>query len=291
VWAFERKSGLKGLIQLAKILKKEKFGYIYDAHCNLRSLILKLYLKNLFQRLFYKKPFLTAKKKEYFKRFLLFNFRINLFPKPYKGMIELQKPLLKWGISQFNYTNYNWIFSKAIKTKVEKLFQDFNLKNTDSWLTIIPSAAWKLKRWPLEYWKELIRLLPVYKFVILAGSKDSFCKELVSVSPKRVFNLSGKTSLVESLYVLYVIQRSILAISADTGLIHAADLFGKKGIVLRGPTAFGAPTGKHISTLEAKLPCMPCTKYGNSKCKQKIYQKCMVDIHPEMVVNTINKLI
>jgi heptosyltransferase-2 len=97
--------------------------------------------------------------------------------------------------------------------------------------------------------------------------------------------MAGKLSLMES---MGIVKKSNLVISADTGIIHVADLIGTPGISLIGPTAFGFPTGAHIKTLEVDLPCRPCTKDGRGNCSQKVYQKCMVDITPEMVVKNIN---
>ena len=88
-------------------------------------------------------------------------------------------------------------------------------------VTLVPSANWEMKRWPVAYWKALVALLPEYRFVILAGPKDTFCEEIRSAAPERVINLAGKTSLMES---SYIVLRSNLVISADTGFMHAADL-------------------------------------------------------------------
>ena len=138
--------------------------------------------------------------------------------------------------------------------------------------------------WPVSYWKELVALLPEYRFVILAGPKDTFCEEIRSAAPERVVNLAGQTSLMES---SYIVLRSNLVISADTGFMHAADLFRVPAFALMGPTAFGFPTGPTVEILETALPCRPCTKDGRGKCKLAVYQKCMVDITPQQVAEKI----
>lgn len=38
IWAFDKKTGLKGLLSIAVELRKERFDYIYDAHSNIRSI-------------------------------------------------------------------------------------------------------------------------------------------------------------------------------------------------------------------------------------------------------------
>ena len=155
-------------------------------------------------------------------------------------------------------------------------------------IILVPSAAWKMKRWPLEHFKELIRLLPHKKFFVLGGNRDHFCRDLETLSPRRVMNLAGKLDLKDS---CSLVARAPLVISGDTGLIHVADLAGTKGIALMGPTAFGFCTYPHISTLEVDLSCRPCTKDGRGKCSQKVYQKCMVDITPKQVAQRAEQLL
>lgn len=81
-----------------------------------------------------------------------------------------------------------------------------------------------------------------------------------------------------------------MVVSADTGFLHAADLFKRKAISLMGPTAYGHPTGKTVKILELDLPCRPCTKEGNAECKLKEIKKCLVHITPGIVQQEISKI-
>ncbi len=266
-WDFDRKDGLLGLIKLGFELRKEGFSHIYDAHSSMRSRILCSIL-----RPFCLGPRLARRSKERIKRILLFSFGINKFPKPFKGMISYHRPIEKWGI------------------KSKETFKDiWNFENHNNFegIALAPSAAWEMKRWPIDHWKNLIRLLPDQKFVVLGGPGDQFCQELEEVDSSRVKNLAGKLSLAES---CELVSKAPLLVSADTGLIHVADLLGNKGISLMGPTAFGFATNKNIKTLELELPCRPCTKDGRGTCSQDVYQRCMVELSPEMVVNEIQNI-
>lgn len=98
-------------------------------------------------------------------------------------------------------------------------------------ITLVPSANWIKKRWPVEHWKKLITLLSEYHFLILAGPGDTFCEEIRTEAPERVENLAGKTTLLES---CYLIHRSHIVVSADTGFMHAADLFRIPTLALIG---------------------------------------------------------
>lgn len=273
IWAFDKATGFSGLLKMAAELRKEHFDYIYDAHSNIRSNILKLILSPLP----FVKPYVALRSKERCRRFLLFNFGINRFDKPFRGVVSFRNPLKKWGITSFPDDYNDWYFPEEIRNKCE----NFVTMNT---VTLVPSANWEMKRWPVAYWKVLITLLPDYRFVILAGPSDAFCEDIRSAAPERVVNLTGQTSLMES---SYIVLRSNLVISADTGFMHAADLFRVPALALMGPTAFGFPTGPTVEILETNLTCRPCTKDGRGKCKQVIYQKCMMDITPKLVAERV----
>jgi heptosyltransferase-2 len=132
----------------------------------------------------------------------------------------------------------------------------------------------------LNYWKQLITLLPQTQFVILGGPEDTFCEELTLIAPERCTNLAGKISLIES---CRVVGGARLTISADTGLLHAADQMRKPNIGLIGPTAFGYTSQNTSVVLETQLSCKPCSKDGRDPCKNTVFQRCMIEITPEAV--------
>ena len=201
--------------------------------------------------------------------------------------------MLSMKSENFRITSYNVCYTKLLRFK-EEINQKVDalvlsqIPDNVNWITIVPSAAWSLKRWPVEYWRTLAELKSDCYFVILGGPNDSFCEEIRSVAPERIINLAGKTSLIES---FCVVRNSQFVISGDTGFLHAADLFHKKGIALIGPTAFGFPSSPNIKVMEVNLPCRPCTKDGSVKCKLKEEKKCLYDIKPEMVAAQIDLMI
>ncbi|MDD0851951.1 glycosyltransferase family 9 protein [Halobacteriovorax sp. GB3] len=275
LWSFDRKEGLVGLIKLSFKLRKEGYRYVYDAHSNIRSKIMSLILCPPFSRAHF-----VRRSKDRLKRILLFKFRKNTYDWPYRGMLSFLKPLKSWGV-EFSRDDLSqtWNFrEKEIQNVKEKLGESHFVEY--DFIALAPSAAWEMKRWPLDHWKSLIRLMENEKFVVLGGPGDEFCQELVDLAPGRVLNLAGKLSLMESSF-LVTLSKGL--ISADTGVLHVADILGVKALALIGPTAFGFPTGSQMKTLDIELPCRPCTKDGRGKCVQDVYQKCMVDISPERV--------
>ena len=284
VWALGGKQG-KGLGALWRLLQNipfEDVEYFYDAHNNIRTWLIRLYLK---WRLRQHKYIVAIRSKDRWKRFLLFTFRINLFPRPYRGMKSYVAPLIEWGIAT-ETRSHAFNFAPQTQKNVSELLAE-NRMEERKFVALAPSAAWKMKRWPVVYWQRLIADLPQTRFIILAGPEDSFCQELVAMAPHRVVSFQGKFSLLESAYVLTLSQGLI---SADTGLLHFADLLGVRAWALIGPTAFGFPSHKNVTTLEVPLSCRPCSKDGRGKCSQSVYQKCMIEITPAMVESEIKKL-
>lgn len=281
IWSLDRKKGFLGLIQLAWQIRKsdhqEGYNVIYDAHQNLRTLVLKWVLRPFWfilpRRVF-------TRSKERLRRLFLFFFKVNLFPKPFRGMISYLAPLRALGAPVDYILKGQWSFTQNLRERVQSLLP----KNKH--IALAPSAAWAMKRWPTEHWKKLIELLPEQQFVLLGGPQDNFLADIALAAPERVLNLAGKLSLAESAYAITCCE---LLISADTGMIHMADLLGHPGISLMGPTAFGFCSGQTIRTLEVALPCRPCTKDGRGKCHREIYQECMTAITPEVVARAIKQ--
>lgn len=277
IWAFDKAQGLPGLLSIAQQLRKEKFDYVYDAHSNIRSNILRF---NLSLSLGHH-PHILIRKKQRYKRFLLFRLGINRYEWPFRSVESYRKPLKKWDIYQFPDNYKDWHFPDSTQ-------QRFGHLTDGPTVTLVTSANWEMKRWPVSHWQQLIRLLPEYRFILLGGPSDTFNENIRSVAPERITDLTGKANLVEA---CYVVHQSKLVISADTGFMHAADLYRIPTLALIGPTAFGFPTGPTAEILDVNLPCRPCTKDGRGNCKQKIYQKCMVDITPERVAQRVRHLL
>ena len=268
IWKISQKSSFFALVKLGLQLKKENFTHIYDAHNNLRSHIISWFL--------YPPHFLRRSQKR-FLRILLFQFRINKFRQPFSGQRDLLEPLKKWGLSE-NLPPPPQIFvSSAAEKKVNAILAQLNWK---SFIALAPSAAFALKRWPLEHWKKLISLHPERNFAILGGVEDSFLRDLTSVAPSRVVNWAGLFSLQES---VAAVSLSSLLISNDTGLLHVGEQLGKPTIALMGPAPFGFPSRETTKILELQLSCRPCSKHGQGPCTNEKFHRCLVDISPEQV--------
>lgn len=279
VWALEPSLGWKGLVKLAWDLRREGYTHVYDAHNNLRSRVIGWILcslggARLLRRSIYR-----------WRRLLLFRFRVNRFPKPFNGQADLLRPLGKWGVP-LRVPEVPQLYIKP--DAVEKVRREISAVCRGPFVAIAPSAAFPLKRWPLEHWAELIKLQPTVRFVILGGPKDTFLEDLVTVDPARVFSFAGRWSLAES---AAAVQLSRALIANDTGLLHAAEQLGIPCVALMGPAPFGFPSRPRTKILELNLNCRPCSKHGQGPCINPEYQKCLRDISPATVNQELRRII
>ncbi len=285
IWALDRKTGIKGLLNMIQELKKENFTHIYDAHNNTRSHLIcwclngPLGLFGLFKRIQF------IRRSQYrLRRFLLFRLGINLYPKPFVGQWALLEPLQKWGVStQLPTPPQIFIDSKTMNdVKVHLQFDSIQ----KPLIALSPSASYELKRWPPEYWKSLVDSHPQWRFIFLGGPHDHFIKDIATSS--HCINQAGQLSYLAS---AALIAQCDLIISNDTGLMHVGEQLGLPTIALMGPAPFGYPGRKSTLVLERNLPCRPCSKHGQGPCVNKEFQKCLRDISVKEVSKEIQKIL
>ena len=266
VHAFDTSQGLIGLLKLAWSLRAQNYSVVYDAHENPRSKIVRFILSSFTQSR------VVVRSKSRWRRFLFFKLKkYGALPMPFKGMVSYCRPM---GVDP---TQQEWQFDQQLASK---RFQE--LAQYTNKIVLVPSAAWEMKRWPIEHWREVIKQLS-QESVVLGGNKDDFCHDLAELSNKSL-SLAGQLSLVES---AYIVSKAKAVISADTGLLHVADLLNVPAIALLGPTAFGYPTFENACEIGVELSCRPCSKDGRGGCTQAVWRRCMVEISPREVLNKL----
>lgn len=282
IWEFDRKSGLAGLLKIVLAMREENFTHIYDAHNNMRSRMVSFLLRPL--GILGIGPAFIRRSIRRWKRFLLFKFRINTFELPFSGQRDLLEPLQAWGVSRIAPPSPQIFLNEESLKKAQEILGEYV-----GAISLAPSAAFFLKRWPKSYWKDLIQSLPNEKFVLLGGPEDSFIEDIQSIAPHRVLNLAGKCSLQVS---ASVVSLSKSVVSNDTGLLHVAEQLGKKTIALMGPAPFGFPSRPSTLIMELQLDCRPCSKHGQGPCINKHkYHQCLVDITPNQVTDQLRQLL
>lgn len=151
-------------------------------------------------------------------------------------------------------------------------------------VVLIPGARWENKRWPLEYFLELTRLLLRHNQhlqVTVLGSKSDLATGLAlkRISPERVQDLTGRTTLPEMIEVL---RETEVAVTNDTGPMHIAAALGTPLVPIFGPTSPSrtGPFGQVDQALRHKLPCVPCM---SSRCHVDPPLACLTGVAPAQV--------
>jgi ADP-heptose:LPS heptosyltransferase len=272
-----KESWSKQLTFLKMLFRSQNFNIIYDAHNNQRTLFLRLF--TFFTRLKNKSLWITRSKNR-FKRLLFFNFKIrSVFKTPIIAAQSFIDPLKKIFpslklekdlIEQESKTSAPSHYVKNFKNKTLPILIP------DSFVILAPSAAWPLKRWPIDYYQKIINTFSEINFVIIGGPEDHFAMDLKG---QNVTNLVSKLNWFQTGQIISKCKSLI----ADTGVLHWADYMGISTIGILGPTAFGTPFRPSTKIMNLNLPCSPCSKEGNSVCKIKETQKCLKDLTPETI--------
>ena len=284
--SLDRGQGFHGLWRILKLLRRQRFTHIYDAHNNLRSHIICWGLRGPLG--LFRPTVKFLRRSQYrWRRLMLFRFRVNLYPKPFVHQWALLEPLQKWGVS----TQLPVV--PVFKIPVEdtqaamKIIESLRRRNKPI-IAISPSASYELKRWPVAHWQELIRKNPEWSFLALGGPQDQFIETITQVAPERTINCAGKFSYLQS---AALVASADVLISNDTGLMHVAEQLGKKCVALLGPAPFGYPGRPDTKILEKELACRPCSKHGQGPCINSFHQKCMVDISVDEVSLTTRQIL
>lgn len=286
VWAIGRGLSLLGLWQLGRTLRAQNFSHVYDAHNNLRSHVIGWVLRGFLSwRTLTGRTRFLRRSIYRFKRFMLFRFRLNYFPQPFSGQRALLEPLAKWGVDIEAPPVPQLFFHAGDVERAKEKNPELSAKE---FIALAPSAAFELKRWPVEYWRELVQQMPEKNFVLLGGPEDRFVQAIADVAPDRVLNLAGRLSLNES---SAVVALSKALVANDTGLMHVAEQIGKPCVALMGPAPFGFPSRRLTKIMEVPLACRPCSKHGQGPCVNPSFHRCMRDIRPEQVAKELRGLL
>ncbi len=218
--------------------------------------------------------------------------------------IHLEKacPVVKRSLkllSAFTDQTFDHQTELFIESSEYQKVDEFLLKHRMSEQTLIavaPSSVWETKKWPWEYFAELIAMLDKQGYkCILIGSADeqNLCEQIILKSKTQALNCAGVFSLMGS---AALIQRCKLLICNDSSPLHLANAVKTPVLAFFGPTVkrFGFfPYQACDRVLELDLPCRPCGKHGSNRCPLGHF-RCMKDISPlqaleqilEMGINT-----
>jgi lipopolysaccharide heptosyltransferase II len=270
--------GLRGILNLANILRKKNFDIVIDLQNNRRSHIL---------------SFLTFCKDRYGYDNAKFGFLLNhriKDEKPPINPIEHQFRILHMlGIELTDPTLELWprqIDFRYIDEFLSSHWLSANQKIVG--INISASQRWLSKNWPLEHLVKLCQDLSLRDMrVVITGTLKDLAESNIlmeKLKDKKVINACGKTTVNQ---LACLIKRCSVFISADSSPLHIAASVGTPFIALFGPTdpRRHLLPGRDYAVIKKELPCSPCYK---PRCKDK---KCMELITPKEVLEAVDKLL
>ncbi len=172
-----------------------------------------------------------------------------------------------------------------IKAKIKLLTKnDINKKK----IAIAPGSVWATKKWPENYFIELIKMLKEHSIYLIGGPDDKvLCQRILNNSEhNNITNFAGELSIIESSTLISMME---LTICNDSGPLHMANAVETPVFAFFGPTvkAFGCyPYRENDRLLEVEMDCRPCSKHGRDNCPKK-HHKCMINITPDHVYTQI----
>lgn len=262
-------------------LKLEKFDVIIDLHKNIRTLKVKKALNTLSY----------SYNKLNVQKWMLVNFKVDLMPPVsiVERYMETVKPL---GIK-----NDGQGLDYFIPEDIQLGNRDIPMSHWAGYVVCVIGGSYNTKKLPVEKWKEFIEKVP-FPVMLIGGPEDrDEGKMIAAQDPVKIYNACGKFNLNES---AWLIDKSRVVVSNDTGMMHVAAAFKKPVISLWGNTSpemgmfpyYGYNDLKHTTAPNSfvmeneGLYCHPCSKLGYFKCP-KGHFKCMRELNMSLAADKV----
>lgn len=150
------------------------------------------------------------------------------------------------------------------------------------------------RRWPKEYFIQLIDLLPDTHFVLFGALDEIEINRSIQSSVQN----SNQVTVVDNKTireVAAIIARLDAFISNDSGLMHIAAAMGIPTVAILGPTNPNFIHPWHVKHRVARLdlPCSPCFYYSPRPlyCKLNNSYRCLAELKAETVADAVTSLL
>ena len=256
-------------------LQKESIDYVIDLHKNLRSGVVKRKMKL--------KSF--SFNKINLEKWLRVNLKINRLPD--QNIVDRYMETTRF----FDIVNDEKGLDYFIGKEDENISENILSYIPEKFIGLVIGAQHFTKKMPPEMLAQICDRIS-YPIIILGGPSDSDSAETINTlsKNKNIIDLSAKISLNQS---AYLVKKSALIISHDTGLMHIASAYKRKIISIWGNTIpelgmYPYMPDKQSEIFEVKnLSCRPCSKIGYNSCPKKHF-KCMKEQDVEGIAKLAN---
>lgn len=275
-----KQKSIRGLNNFIKELRKKSYSKIYSPHRSLRSAYITIRL---------------GVKETY-------GFDNSSLKYAYKNVVkykrtdhEVQRNLELIGE---NTEDKSWKISPEIiidetgKKKVAD-FLSSNIIDAE-FIAVAPGSVWETKRYPKEYFSEVIKILVAKneKVVLIGGESDKLiCDEIAYNLNDKVINLAGEFSVTETIHLLRKAKLLITNDSAPTHMGMCADI-PVLTIFCSTVPGFGFYPYNNKSRYLSydNLDCKPCGIHGYRVCPVKSFD-CGYKLLPEDILKEVEKML
>jgi len=182
--------------------------------------------------------------------------------------------------------------NESSRQKIAQFFSSNNIK--DKMIAFTPGSIWGTKKYPEQYFKEIIKYFVdrTYKTLIIGGDSDKdLCERLAVGYDKNVISTAGSFSIIESIELLKSAKLLLTNDSAPTHLGMCADIPVLTIYCSTIPEIGFYPYNKKSSYISFNdLSCKPCGIHGHEKCPISTFD-CGYKLDPEIIISKMEELI
>ncbi len=172
----------------------------------------------------------------------------------------------------------------------ERLLVELGVGPTEQYVVLSPGANWWFRRWPVDRFGEIARLVGErlgYRCVVTGSSADvAVARETVRASGGAAVSAAGRTSLRE---FAALAAGAVAFVGNDSGPMHVAASQGTPVVALFGPNTpiRFAPRGAPCRVIWPAASCSPCRQ---KRCLRPD-DPCMWEIGVDEVYTALESLI
>ncbi len=270
-------------LKMASILRKEGYWRVFDLHRNLRTKLLRLFLRGPKWRVYHKGAVRRRIALFFRAKSLLWN--ADHVTRRY---VEALSPL---GVGESSFLPRLYP-SEGDAARAREALLAGGWDGKSKIFAFAPGARWQTKKWPAEKWIDLAKSVSsgTDAFIAVVGAQNEAgeCEIILRESSARGAILAGKLSLMETAALLGM---SAALVTNDSAPMHMATAVGTPVLAIFGPTVKGFgfyPLGPRDQVVERKIACRPCALHGKDKCPLGHFA-CMREIDPSSVYGALLK--
>lgn len=283
VISFDPRKRTWELFRLVREIRNRRYDAVIDLQRNFRSALITLLSKS--RKRFRFQPFR-------WERFWMVHFHKNLYREIKSVPLRYLEAVSAWDIKDDGLGLELYLDSPA-EHSVESLFKVSRIGKNEKIVLLAPGAGRKTKRWPVECYGEVGDYFSKQgkRVILIGGEKDRICSEEVMQTMQfPSLNFTGQLSLMET---AALVDKSILLVTNDTGVMHMAAALNRNVVSIFGPTTrhFGfMPFRCRSVVVEKEISCRPCSYHGTETCP-KGHFRCMLDIDSGRVIRAAETLL